>query len=117
MFKYILIGAILALAISNSMQDEAQIVKQVVDINPESYNWSFETSDGTSQSASGDEHGSKGSASWLSPEGEHVQIQYVADENGYQPQSALLPVAPPVPEAIQRALAYIAAHPSADAHN
>lgn len=52
----------------------------------------------------------QGSFSWTSPEGETVQISYVADENGYQPQGNL-PTPPPIPAAIQKALDWIAAHP------
>lgn len=33
----------------------------------------------------------QGQASWTSPEGEQVQLQYVADENGYQPQVTSYP--------------------------
>ncbi|XP_039964256.1 larval cuticle protein 4 [Bactrocera tryoni] len=47
-----------------------------------------------------------------SPEGKFVQIIYVADENGYQPQSDALPTPPPVPAHIQRAIEYIRAHPT-----
>lgn len=38
----------------------------------------------------------------------------MADENGYQPQSADIPQAPEVPAAILRALEYNAAHPEQD---
>lgn len=53
----------------------------------------------------------QGSYSYTSPEGVQIQVNYVADENGYQPDSAALPTPPPVPAAIARALEYIAAHP------
>jgi len=56
----------------------------------------------------------KGSQAWTSPEGENVAIEYVADANGYQVLSANppLPTPPPIPEAIKRAIEWIAAHPS-----
>lgn len=41
-----------------------------------------------------------------------MQIVYTADENGYQPQSDVLPTPPPVPAHIQKAIAYIRAHPT-----
>lgn len=53
----------------------------------------------------------QGSYSYTSPEGEQVQMNYVADENGYQPQGSHIPVPPPIPEAILRALEYIRTHP------
>lgn len=53
----------------------------------------------------------QGSYHYTSPEGIPVSIVYVADENGFQPQGDVLPQAPPIPEAIQRALAWNAAHP------
>lgn len=35
----------------------------------------------------------------------------MANEEGFQPQGAHLPTSPPIPEAILRALDWIAAHP------
>ncbi|ENN72697.1 hypothetical protein D910_00628 [Dendroctonus ponderosae] len=56
----------------------------------------------------------QGSASWTDSEGNPHQLSYVADENGYQPQSDDIPQAPEIPAAIARALEYIAAHPQPD---
>lgn len=58
---------------------------------------------------------SAGSFKYTDPDGTPVSLQYVADENGFQPQGAHLPVAPtppPIPEYIARALDWIAAHPA-----
>ncbi|XP_068206633.1 cuticle protein AMP1A-like [Palaemon carinicauda] len=41
-----------------------------------------------------------GSFSYTAPDGTPVRLQYVADENGFQPQSDLLPVAPEFPHPI-----------------
>ena len=38
--------------------------------------------------------------SYTAPDGTPVELQFVADENGYQPQSNLLPVAPAFPHPI-----------------
>lgn len=53
----------------------------------------------------------QGSFSYTAPEGEQISLQYVADENGFQPSGSHLPTPPPIPEAIQRALAYLATAP------
>lgn len=46
---------------------------------------------------------SQGSYSYTSPEGELIQVTYVADDvGGFQPQGAHLPTPPPIPAAIQR---------------
>lgn len=38
--------------------------------------------------------------SWTAPDGTPVEVRYVADENGYQPDSDVLPVAPEFPHPI-----------------
>ncbi|KAJ8947813.1 hypothetical protein NQ314_008536 [Rhamnusium bicolor] len=53
----------------------------------------------------------QGSYQYTSPEGVPVQIQYIADENGFQPVGNVLPTPPPIPEAILKSLQYNAAHP------
>jgi hypothetical protein len=53
----------------------------------------------------------QGSSSYTSPEGLQIKLAYLADENGFQPQGAHLPTPPPIPEAIQRALDYLASLP------
>lgn len=52
-----------------------------------------------------------GSVSYLAPDNTQIQLTYVADENGFSPKGSHLPVAPPIPAAIARALEWIAAHP------
>ncbi|KAG8235579.1 hypothetical protein J437_LFUL015434 [Ladona fulva] len=53
----------------------------------------------------------QGSFAYTSPEGIPIQLRYVADENGFRAEGAHLPVAPPIPPAIQRALDYLATLP------
>lgn len=57
---------------------------------------------------------SQGSFSYTSPEGQLIRVQYVADDaGGFQPQGDHLPTPPPIPEAIQKALDYVASIPVA----
>ncbi|XP_066156450.1 endocuticle structural glycoprotein ABD-4-like [Euwallacea fornicatus] len=98
------------------------ILQQNQEINPDgSFKWNYQSEDGSSQNQQGqlkqvgtEEAGEvvQGSASWIDPEGGAHQISYVADENGYKPSSADLPVAPEIPQAIVRALEWIADHPA-----
>nr|XP_002049651.2 larval cuticle protein 2 [Drosophila virilis] len=92
----------------------AEVLSRKDDVRADGFDASLETSNHISRAESGDEHGNiHGSFAWVSPEGEQIQISYVADENGYQPQGAALPTPPPIPVEIERALAWIAAHPPA----
>ncbi|KAH8301622.1 hypothetical protein KR059_006893, partial [Drosophila kikkawai] len=109
-YPQLLICALAALVVA--YEDPA--VKELVnDVNEHGFVSKLALDNGVVSSATGDVHGNiDGAFEWVSPEGEHVRVTYKADENGYQPQSDLLPVAPPIPEAIVRAIAYIQAHPS-----
>ncbi|EDW74220.1 uncharacterized protein Dwil_GK21499 [Drosophila willistoni] len=114
MFKIMLVCALAALVAAN---ENADVVRLVSEVNPDGFKTDLALSDGTVQQAVGDVHGNiDGSFEWISKEGEHIRVQYKADENGYQPQSDVLPTPPPIPDAIVRAIAWIAAHPSKDAH-
>ncbi|XP_049537841.1 endocuticle structural glycoprotein ABD-4 [Anopheles darlingi] len=46
----------------------------------------------------------QGAYSYEAPNGEIIQVQYTADENGFRVQSDSLPTTPPVPPAIQEGL-------------
>ncbi|XP_046384745.1 endocuticle structural glycoprotein SgAbd-2-like [Ischnura elegans] len=50
----------------------------------------------------------EGSYSYTSPEGVPISLRYFADETGFHAEGAHLPVAPPIPVAIQRSLEFIA---------
>nr|XP_017014530.2 pupal cuticle protein Edg-78E-like [Drosophila takahashii] len=117
MFRFMLIASaflVCAFAAPQYNQDAgAYITKSGADIQPNGqYNYAYETSNGIAaqESGYGGAHAT-GGFSWYSPEGQLVQISYLADENGYQPQGALLPTPPPIPAAILKSLEYIRTHP------
>ncbi|CAL4144031.1 unnamed protein product, partial [Meganyctiphanes norvegica] len=65
------------------------------------YNFDIETANGIVLSQAGDSDGDKqGVVSFTHPDGTEFHLTFVADENGYQPQSSALPVAPAFPHPI-----------------
>ncbi|XP_060526573.1 pupal cuticle protein 20-like [Cylas formicarius] len=77
------------------------------------YRFEYETENQISQSETGElknsgtEHQSsivRGSYSYVSPDGQHITVNYIADENGFRPEGAHLPTPPPIPEAIRKSL-------------
>lgn len=87
------------------------------DVRADGYEYGLDISNGIHAESSGDAYGNiHGSYEWVSPEGVHVKVSYVADENGYQPSSDLLPTSPPIPDAILRSLEYIRTHPVKEEH-
>lgn len=84
--------------------------------------FSFETENHISQQESGRVSGggaeapvvAQGSYSFVAPDGQAYTVNYVADENGFQPQGAHIPTAPPVPEEILKVSARISNDSSAN---
>lgn len=73
---------------------------------------SYETENGIAAQENGvGGQSAQGNFQFQAPEGDNVQLQYVADENGFSAQGSHLPTPPPTPLAILRALEWIAAHP------
>nr|XP_053639597.1 cuticle protein CP14.6-like [Cherax quadricarinatus] len=70
------------------------------------YKLDVETGNGIVVSQSGSPNGPEGALvkagqySYTAPDGTLVNVKFIADENGYQPQSDLLPVAPTFPHPI-----------------
>ncbi|XP_054262003.1 endocuticle structural glycoprotein ABD-4-like [Macrosteles quadrilineatus] len=88
--------------------------------NPDgSYKWSYETGNGIAAQEQGVQKAApegpgtaaQGSYRFTAPDGQVVEITYIADENGFQPVGAAIPTPPPIPPAILKALEYNAAHP------
>ncbi|XP_008552277.1 endocuticle structural glycoprotein SgAbd-1-like [Microplitis demolitor] len=85
-----------------------------------SYAYSYDTENGISVAEQGSRKNLgvggeaevvRGQYSYTAPDGTPILVTYVADENGFQAAGAHLPTPPPIPVAIQRALAHNAAHP------
>ncbi|XP_069188746.1 endocuticle structural glycoprotein SgAbd-1-like [Procambarus clarkii] len=84
--------------------------------NEGTFTVNVETGNGISLSRSGSPTGTNGSVvqtgqySYTAPDGTPVKVTFVADENGFQPQSDIIPVAPALPHPMpQLALDQIAA--------
>ncbi|XP_032510809.1 endocuticle structural glycoprotein SgAbd-2-like [Danaus plexippus] len=98
------------------------ILRQNQEINPDgSYSFSYETGNGINAQEQGylknpgikdaEAQVAQGSFSYTSPEGIPINVKYYADETGFHAEGAHLPVPPPIPEAIARALQYIQSQP------
>lgn len=122
--QIIALCALVAVAVAAPLDNTSPIpiVKQALDgPSPDgAYNYSYETGNGIQVQEDGHLNNAgtenealeaRGSFSYTDADGNTFQITYIANENGFQPEGAHLPTAPPVPAAIQRALQYIAEHP------
>ncbi|XP_065359701.1 larval cuticle protein 65Ag1-like [Calliphora vicina] len=99
----IVLAALFAVALAAPRPEDAVILRSESEVGPESFQYSYETSDGSQAQAQGqlknvgtDEEAIvvKGSFSFVADDGQTYTVNYVADENGFQPQGAHLPVAP-----------------------
>ncbi|XP_012526106.1 endocuticle structural glycoprotein SgAbd-2 [Monomorium pharaonis] len=88
-----------------------------------SYSYSFQTGNGIQAQEQGslvkiskdeDANRVQGSFSYTDVDGNPISLSYTADENGFHPSGEHLPVAPPIPDAILKALEYISQHPEED---
>ncbi|XP_041983344.1 larval cuticle protein LCP-17-like [Aricia agestis] len=126
--KLLLISLVVAYAaadvshiLAKSGEANAKIIRQDFDAGPEGqYQWQYETENGISAREQGALRNiqaenpaleAQGEARWTAPDGQVIEFQYIANENGYQVQGNALPTPPPIPPEIQRALEYIRAHP------
>ncbi|KAL0892183.1 hypothetical protein ABMA27_015371 [Loxostege sticticalis] len=121
--KTIVFLGLLAVAVAapQAPTEPIPILRQESEVNPDgSYSYSFETGNGIAAEEKGalknigaEEPALEvqGQFQYPSDDGTNIQLTYTANENGFQPQGAHLPTAPPVPAAIQRALDYLATAP------
>ncbi|KAK4326505.1 hypothetical protein Pmani_003030 [Petrolisthes manimaculis] len=110
--KFVLVLALATVAVAMPDSYEAKERKFVPIIRDERireddgrYNFDVETGNGIliSQSGSPVAEGAiakAGEYSYTAPNGEQIYMKFVADENGFQPQSSHLPVAPEFPHPI-----------------
>ncbi|KAG5880231.1 hypothetical protein JTB14_014736 [Gonioctena quinquepunctata] len=74
----------------------------------QTYNYGLETGNGIVAEEQGDASGdgtkAQGGFSYTAPDGQQVRVQYVAGPEGFIPQGDHLPVAPPIPEEILKAV-------------
>ncbi|XP_019872725.2 flexible cuticle protein 12-like [Aethina tumida] len=100
-------AAVLAVALAAPQRNpdaEAQVLRNDLDnIGVDGYNFAYETSNGIAAQEQGQlinpghENESiavRGSFQYVGPDGVTYQVTYIADDNGFQPQGAHLPVAP-----------------------
>ncbi|EDW33395.1 GL15517 [Drosophila persimilis] len=94
--------ALFAVALAAPSGD-VTILRSESDVGPENFSYAFETSDGTAAQESGvlKNAGSEqeaiavqGSYKFIGDDGVTYEVTYIADENGFQPSGAHLPVAP-----------------------
>nr|CAD7394447.1 unnamed protein product [Timema cristinae] len=117
--------ALTAAAPQQVTKEPIAIVSYNNEIRPEGgYQWSYETANGikadeigTLVKSNDPENGevieAEGGYSYTGPEGVPVNIRYIATANGgFVATGDAIPVAPPIPPAIQRALDYLATLPS-----
>ncbi|XP_034482707.1 pupal cuticle protein Edg-78E [Drosophila innubila] len=72
------------------------------------YKFEFQTTNGITTKAAGNENGAVGVVQYVSKEGLPVTFTYVADANGYQPTGDFAPTH------LSRLLDYIQTHPKVD---
>ncbi|XP_055610496.1 pupal cuticle protein-like [Uranotaenia lowii] len=101
----------------SSADQSAIVLVNDFDLQPQgSYVYKYETSNGISASQTGSEQGlyANGYYSYLDEDGNRIEVTYLADEFGFQPQGAHLPREPPVPDHVLKSLEEIRAAATPD---
>lgn len=90
-----------------SADRNAEILKYINENDGESYNYSYETSNGISAEESGVATNgvrAQGGYAYTGDDGYQYSVTYTADENGFQPQGEHLPTPHPIPEEILKSI-------------
>ncbi|CAD7090702.1 unnamed protein product [Hermetia illucens] len=121
MFKFIAfiasVATVLALPLHDAQYNNPEAGAVIKSYGSESqpdgsYRYAYETSNGIAAQEQGvGGHQAAGAFSYISPEGIPISVSYTADEHGFHPEGAHLPVPPPIPEEILKSLQWNAAHP------
>ncbi|KAK9721338.1 Insect cuticle protein [Popillia japonica] len=101
------------------------IVSETNEVNPDgSYSYSYQTGDGQQAQAQGylknagakdaEAEVAQGSYSYTAPDGTPIQVNWVADENGFRAEGAHIPTPPPIPDAILKSLSILPQSPSTE---
>ncbi|XP_045135726.1 cuticle protein AMP1A-like [Portunus trituberculatus] len=120
--KYLVLTALAAIAAALPAYDSSEVVKTVRDERDHqgdgNYRLDVEIENGIVLAQSGAPAGPSGTVvkagqySYIAPDGTPVDVKFVADENGFQPQSDVLPVAPafphPIPQFVLDQIAFAA---------
>ncbi|XP_057320669.1 endocuticle structural glycoprotein SgAbd-4-like [Microplitis mediator] len=130
MYALMIVIAIAPIALSAAApaEDVIPIVSQTQDgPNPDgSYKYAYESGNGIKASEEGNVANpdsdnaamqATGEYSYRGDDGQQISVKYTANEEGFKPVGDHLPTAPPIPELIQKALDWIAAHPSKEDQN
>ncbi|KRK01273.1 larval cuticle protein 65Ag1 [Drosophila yakuba] len=98
----IVLFALFAVALA-APSDDVVLKQEFDNIGVDGFNYAFETSNGIAAQEQGQLKNAgtelealavKGSFSFVADDGQTYTVNYIADENGFQPQGAHLPVAP-----------------------
>ncbi|XP_042222760.1 cuticle protein AM1159-like [Homarus americanus] len=104
--KLVLLACLAALAVAAPQFENAIPVVILrddrVDNGDGNFNYAFESDDGIAIEAFGSpgsvgQSNIQGTIRFIHPDGTPSEISYSADENGFQPQGALIPTPPPLP--------------------
>ncbi|XP_042891004.1 cuticle protein AMP4-like [Penaeus japonicus] len=110
--KLIIFACLAAVALARPQRPDSEaetVLDERSDNGDGNFQYTFETSNGISSSNQGTpgsegQSNMQGSFSFPLADGTIAQVSFIADENGYQPSSDLLPVAPPLPEHVYELL-------------